>query len=395
MYDTPKQIYRISKAWRVFLFFGVTIIIAGLVYYIAATSMGYTLIEGSTDIFYKVIAGILCFVLPCGLIGFYRWRIEIYEDRLRIVERWRSQTAYFRDIEGIKIMSNRYGKILQIILKESNSQKLNVGLIMENKKQFITWAQDTFGDIELKNYQEQLKSITEDENLGDNKEARMDKLKKAKKWAGLINAFGCIIAAYAFFYPQPYNIIMWTLIIIPFLALSLMVIFSGRIKMDGPKESPYPTIAMAFSIPCVVLAMRAMLDWQIVNYKLFWIPSAIFAGVLYIAVIFVAKDMRENPKYMVLVLLICIAYGYGATTTINGLLDTSVSTVYEADVINKRINDGKYKTMHYLELSPWGEVKEQKEVSVDKSTYDYYGAGDTVKVMEQKGALKIKWFFVK
>jgi hypothetical protein len=92
--------------------------------------------------------------------------------------------------------------------------------------------------------------------------------------------------------------------------------------------------------------------------------------------------------------LITCSYGYGAGLELNNLADRSVARVFQAVVVEKRVEgDWKWRTW-YLTLKPWGPVTDNDEVSVSKTLYQQTQPGDTVCVWLKSGALRVGWYQV-
>jgi hypothetical protein len=79
---------------------------------------------------------------------------------------------------------------------------------------------------------------------------------------------------------------------------------------------------------------------------------------------------------------------------LNGILDRSAPSVYQAQVNAKRICSGRH-TSYNLKLSQWGPRKESKEVDVGKSVYNKHEVGDIVGVIVREGRFGIPWYYVR
>lgn len=85
---------------------------------------------------------------------------------------------------------------------------------------------------------------------------------------------------------------------------------------------------------------------------------------------------------------------YGAAMEANVLLDHSPEEVYIAHVEGKRIVRGKSKT-YELDLEAWGPIMKSNKLRVTRATYDAIEHGDVVDLISKRGALGVKWYFMR
>ncbi len=78
---------------------------------------------------------------------------------------------------------------------------------------------------------------------------------------------------WAMFYPRPYEIATWSCVPAPLLILAIVRSANGALKLDGGKGAVIPNVAMAFLGPILALALRCILDWNLVSGHAIWIPS--------------------------------------------------------------------------------------------------------------------------
>jgi len=68
---------------------------------------------------------------------------------------------------------------------------------------------------------------------------RIGRLKEAKNVAQTINIIFCGAGLWAIFWPEPTIIIMWTMVILPFMVFTVMKYYKGLIKVSAKKETAY------------------------------------------------------------------------------------------------------------------------------------------------------------
>jgi hypothetical protein len=145
------------------------------------------------------------------------------------------------------------------------------------------------------------------------------------------------------------------------------------------------------------LCLRALLDYNILDYSKVWAPSILIA-LIFIAIMAIDNKefkFKNAADYFVIIVfsIFMFGYGFGAVITMNCLYDKSKPETFNATVLNKRISSGK-STTYYLELSPWGKQKEIDEVSVSKGLYNRLDKDDKVNIYFMKGQFDIPWFRV-
>ena len=183
--------------------------------------------------------------------------------------------------------------------------------------------------------------------------------------------------------------------VIPACAIALLKYFKGLIRIDQRNNSAYPTIFWAFLAPSCGLLLRGLIDFEVFDNANSWLPAGVIA-LLYLINLFAGKTKKQmNGSYLSIILvgLLMFGYGFGLVRIMNCRLDKSNEIRYQARVVKKRVSSGKHTT-YYLELSPWGTLKENGEVAVGKKFYNSTNENDTVVVHFKKGEFDIPWYYI-
>jgi hypothetical protein len=88
------------------------------------------------------------------------------------------------------------------------------------------------------------------------------------------------------------------------------------------------------------------------------------------------------------------AYGYGAGTLGNALLDKSPATIYPVKVINKHVSPGR-STTYRVQLDPWGPQSQSTTVDVPRSFYNFVQPGKPVCIVFRPGAFRVSWYVIR
>src|SRR5690606_16900194 len=97
-----------------------------------------------------------------------------------------------------------------------------------------------------------------------------------------INIAGSTAGIWLLVYPKPYVPVCLAAMIVPIAALCVVYAFRGLIRFDEKKGSAFPSIFLGLLIPCAALTVRALMDWNILEYPRLWasvsIPTVVFSG---------------------------------------------------------------------------------------------------------------------
>lgn len=383
------RIYRISRSWRAVFAVVLASAMALAGWLTVALSGGSS---GSAAL--GCISGggfILC--LAYVLQALFRIRIEIHHDMIRKVGFFRTTELRLDEIGGFRILPTSYARTLLLLPNASGDGKMKIELILERQKELLDWLKSSLTDLDAAEIREEVTEILNDEQLGETRDERLQILIGAKKWARILNGLGFAVMLWTIVKPEPYRYAVWASLILPLTALGLMRRFHGVLRFDGKPKSAYPNIGAAFILPCLGLALRVLLDFNILNWNAFWLPFAGISLSVYVLVLWFAGDARQKPARAILRIFVCALYGCVSVVSLNGTLDTSSPSLYKARVLGKRASIGRHPS-YYLKLSPWGPKNVQQEVDVGKRVYEKRRVGDHVDVVVRQGKFGIPWFFV-
>lgn len=388
----PVSAYRFTKGLRIFFLVGIPPSILLFLYL-----MVLPFIEGDSetmgiDIFLSIISVGMTGFLVYLLIAIFKWRIEIFPDRIREVSLFTKKEMMFDNVMGIKVLPTNSGlSNIEFVPKHQESKKkFQIPLTMERVNEFCEWLDATFINLTQEELGREFEAISKNEDMGIDGEERLGKLEKAGRVSKVLNAVAVLVVLWALVYPEPYELLIVILVAFPLLIIFLLRYFSGLLRLDEKPGSVYPSVAGAFIMPCMVLALRG-LDRDILFWEPFWLPFIVFSLFLFMLVIVNAQEVRKKIGIMIIVFIFSFVYGFGATLTLNEILDISEPVIYYAEVLDKRSNEEDF---YSLELSPWGLRDEIMEVDVHPIVYDRRGVGDGVEILLYEGAFKIPWFYV-
>ncbi len=384
--------YKIAKGWAVFIYLAAPLLI-GLFGWLLislfqkgefSTAAGWILIPFSI--------GMIVLML-LGMIETYRSRVIIQNDKVISIGTFSRRELLLDEIKGFTV-----GKEYVCIEPLDKSKKrLKISRYTERRYEIMHWLSDRYPDLEEQDTFDEEQEILNDPNIGWTREIREEKLSRARRTSKIINWVAGLTSVWGFFYPTPYHLAMLTAIVVPLIALIAVKLSDGLIKADEREGSAYPTVAYGFILPSCCLLLRALLDFDILDYSNLW-PITIIISLAFLVLLFAKQKkftFKKKSDYLIVPLLglFVFMYSFGTVVHINCYYDHSEPKHYTAEILSKRISSGKTKT-GYFKLSPWGNQKEADEVSVGKNLYKRLEVGDSVQIYLRNGKLSIPWFEV-
>lgn len=384
--------YKIAKGWAIFIYLIAPFLI-GLFGWLLilpfqngdfSPNAGWILIPVS-------LAMIVLMII--GVIDAYKGRLIIGEDRIISVSTLSIRELKLNEIKGFTV-NEQY---IYVEPNDRSKKRIKISRYTGGYGEILQWLSLSYTDLDLQNAIEEQQEILKDESIGWTKEAREEKLTKARQTARVINWAAGITATWTFFYPTPYQYSILTAMVIPIVALLVVKFSGGLIRLDERKGSAYPSVIYAFIYPSLGILIRAIFDYDIFDYSNAWLPAVLITLVFLFLLLIKQQEITFKKKLDYITVsslaLFLLAYSFGTVIHINCYLDNSEPVHYTTKVLDKRISSGR-STSYYLELSAWGHQNEKDDVRVSKGLYNSIEVGDEVNVYFRNGILKIPWFIV-
>ena len=337
-------------------------------------------------------AGSFLFVLlGIYLIAFIvRFKVVLNPDSIAVQELFSSRTLLRSDIGGRRLLPTKYVSTLVLVPRSELQKKLKVGLAMRTDSAFKHWLTD-IPNLDAEELAQSQSELLRDPDLGFESEERSASVVRAKKLSTPLNALATISSFLGYLFPRPPIIAI--LCALPLIALALLVRFRGIYDIEGRRIDARPSLAPLFLFPGLVLALRALLDFNLLH----WTPLLTISLVLTAAIVFVVanadRSIGSRPATLLLISLFAACYSYGLAAHANSFLDHSTPQTFPVPVVGKHVSDDRSPT-YYLHLDPWGPQTAPTEVSVPSSLYASISPGRQVCVYLHSGALRIPWYVV-
>lgn len=391
--EFPK-VYRVSPAWKtgISLLFGLLFLGAAL----AAWAFGVVAPEtrGSPQ---GLVLTFCLSALACGaavyLIDTLTSALVLQKDRLEIKELWRLRSIRREDIRTRQVLRPPNSPaVLVLQLKPPDTRRIKLPILWKTDSAWESWFAD-IPDLDAEEAKSFEAAVSANPELGATPEDRQQRLARARSIARLAIWANAALAAWAFLYPRPYELVILVLVALPWIAVWIMAREPGLYGFNAPRNSARPDLTVLLISPGLLLMLRAMADVQIIDWQplLGWI--LLVTTCLLGTIVWALPAAREKPAGAALTLLLLIAYGYGTSTLANALLDRSPAASYATQVHGKHVTGGRQRTPQ-MRLGPWGPRKAAADVTVPWDLYRSTGIGDTVCVVVHAGALGVPWYRV-
>lgn len=384
--------YKTAKGWAIFIYLFAPLLI-GLFGWLIALPFLNENFEPNVSLILTPISIAMIALLVFGVLDVYKGRLIIQYNSIKSISTFSNRELAFDDIKGFTF-NEQY---IFVEPKNKNQKRIKISKYTGGFSEILYWLNQNFPDLDIQNAKLEEQEILNDETISWTKEIREKKLKKAKQTSKLINWAAGLSAGWMFFYPNPYQYSILLAIVIPIIALMIVKLSSGLIRVDEKNGSAYPSVVYAFIYPSLGLMLRAVLDYDIFDYSNVWLKTITITLTFLLLLLIKQKEITFKKKLDFLTVsslaLFLFAYGFGTVIHINCFYDNSDSKNFTAKVLGKRISSGK-STSHYLELSTWGQQDEIDEVKVGKGLYNRIEIGEEVNIYFRNGKLEIPWFIV-
>lgn len=384
--------YRTSKGWRIFIYLTAPLLIALFLYtpFVILSdkhpSIGFSLGSGILGV---GMAGLMAY----GLSETVRWKFIIDQWQVSETGTFKTKALALAEIKGYR-RDDKYTRIYPI---QKGGPVIKIGYTTERYDEIRHWLAGRYPDLDELETQQATETLLADTTLGETEESRAMAVARAQRVARALNIGGMAVAAWLWFYPQPYDWAIAMGLLLPLLAITALWIFPRTLRIDEKKNSGYPSVLAGFLIGSLILLLRAMFDYEIVNYATLWpVVGAMTAGIATAMAIGNRKFLAQPDSRVsvaLTILLLAALYGFGATVIVNGEYDDSPATVFTPKVSDKHISSGK-TTTYYLTLQPWGPITASEDTPVSRSYYNEVQVGQAVSVALHAGRLGVPWYKV-
>ncbi len=391
--ERPQRSYRVSMTWRVLLvLFAVPLI--GLFAWVGILPFTDNVHRSLfAMVFLPCLALVMITVFVLVLADAFRSVLFISPDRIVKREVFKTREMRIADLEGYRLVPAQYTKSLVLFPKNKAEKKIKLSSTFEKFGELSGWVAQALPDLDARDAVAEQQAILSDREYGFSERERGALLDKYRTITKYLNYAGMAVGLWAFIYPNPYEFLMVLCALFPLAGVMILVQSNGLVHFDERKNSAHPSIVRMFMMPSLALALRSLLDFDIIDAKQLLVPvvaiTAVFAGLM------LAKSKEFTGKAWIKLLPIIFAavYAYGLTVMGNCLFDESKPEVHSVRVLEKHVSSGRSTTYH-VKLAPWGPFASADDATVPRSLYEQSRVGKEVYVVKKDGILRIPWFYI-
>ncbi len=228
-------------------------------------------------------------------------------------------------------------------------------------------------------------------------EENQQKLNRAFSIARCFKLPGFAIGLWFVFYPEPFDVALWLVILLPLLIIGVARFSKSFDAKETPNSgSPYMPMFAKLIVPGIALWARGVL-YDIADRKLQWLMIGAIVLVLFLVVVYRNVYFRQQTFMkltgrLALVLVPLFLYAYGLTAMLNCYYDKAEATIYRAVVLEKHEELFKKRQRYYVRIGGWGEKTEPETIEVRKDFFVTKEANDSVDILYRPGLLHIGWY---
>ncbi len=225
--------------------------------------------------------------------------------------------------------------------------------------------------------------------------------KKAKTLASYLDNIGLALALWIFVYPHPYKLVFSIALVFPLTMLYIYYKYRKQISLEDDSDSKVqtkqPSLLSAMTIPSLGLALRALIDYDLLNFADCLIAWCVIFLILSMVVIWITSSSTVKiglfSKDSAAVFIFIFSYSYGSMIMVDCLYDNTKPEIYHTRVLDKHKSGGRH-TSYYLTVDVWGNRTASEDVSVTNSLFNDVSPGETIDIYVEKGTLNIPWYYV-
>jgi hypothetical protein len=258
-------------------------------------------------------------------------RSRLLPDRVEHRDVFRERGLLRAQVAGYRILPSR---LLVLVSKQGRAGDLYLPLHVTENPAWVAWL-DTLTSLDVEEHNALIGVMESDARLGDTPEQRLERLGSLHRLAGRLSLVGVAIGVWLLAYPRPYELAIAVGVATPLAALAVASVWPGLVTLTSDHErDPMIKLSTFWYLPSLVLAARAVLDIQIVDW-----PPPLCAGLAlatgpFILALRVEKSARR-PWMALLSAVVMLAWGWGTVSLANVLLDRAPPARHTAVVVER------------------------------------------------------------
>lgn len=192
---------------------------------------------------------------------------------------------------------------------------------------------------------------------------------------------------------QPYQAVLLALALAPIAAMVLAGMRPRAVRILAGTQDERSNVIIAFALPGIVLSIYALTNITPVDRVVAFGVGVLVALLVGLIAAALDRPFSRRVEPAVLLVLLSLPYGYGASQTLNLVLDGAAPQVLPAKVLDKQsVRIGT--DFRHVRLGPWGPRTEADLIGAGADLFAAVEPGDVVCVTAHSGALALSYMDV-
>jgi len=332
------------------------------------------------------------------IVNLYKRKVIISNYSIKYKSVWGSKEIINKDVKGYRILDKR---IVIYSLNEINKIAIRDYLSISNLDELQKNLNEKYTNLDLVGYQNNLKAIADDSNLGNTEEERMSTFKKVKRIALVYNIGGIGMFILCLFFSAfilDNKIIKVFILLYPAFGIILLAFSKGLIKLISGKSSAYGSLIAGMYASTIIGMMGMISHYDFVAYNKLCFPILI-SGLIFTVILWkYGYDRSENAVKGQIIMLILIAFLYSIPLAmmVNCELDPSPGKIYISQISNRYIFHNNSRAYYHvvIETSEYT-LTPSKDLHISNDLYDKIQSLQAVHVAVKSGLLGASWIYIK
>lgn len=359
--------------------------------------------NAEADSIYKIIVSL---VATLGTLYITYISIQFNYEKVIITDQaivykglFKEKTFLTNEIKGYRIVSYN----TDVYSDRYPGKTIRISDFYDGIEEIREWLYSNYQDLDeveldrnIETYNDEVQEILDDEDYGENQDVIEENYDATHKRLKVFKYVSWGIGLWYLFYPAPYKLLTVVVMTIPFIALAIVYFKKGMVRLFASEDSAYLSVGSLIQFLISVLAIRGLLDVELISYQKVWLYTTFISICLVYLVYWVAKKEFKSDKTderilgLGIVSLFAFVYVFFFIVHINVNFDNGGYRIYNTQVIKKEIV-GSDEDEYNLTVKPWLPGSNHNELRIWETLYEGIQPKDSVTIYLKQGVFNIPW----
>jgi hypothetical protein len=325
-------------------------------------------------------------------------RVILSDFSIKYISIWGSKEIENTNVKGFRVLE----KSIAVYPLDSHSSKIKIRDYdsIGNDNELQKGLAKKYTDLDAVGYQNNLDEVYNNNELGSNKEERVNTFENSKLVAQIYNGGGiAIFVLNLIFNDFVFNSNLAKLIPVIYALAGIIILITGKglIKLIARRSSAYYSIIYGM-YPSVISALVVMITYyDFVSGSALFIPVIITTIIIGVLSLRFGYDKSDNavkgqiPAFIGLSIL----YAIPLVMLINCKLDSSSPKIYNSSVVKRYVihNNGR-SYCHVVVAASEFSADPSKDLHISQRLYYKVDSLQNVHIAVKRGLLHIPWFYI-